>query len=143
MKDKQLVFVDSDVIISSLISKSGASFLLLYKTAGHFYISNVSRKEIAIVAKRLKILFKKNEELIPPQIHEVKLSKTLSYIKKAYGTYVKDIHDAHIVAGTIASKSRFLMTYNLKHFHQDKIKQDFNIIILTPGQYLQYLRSLS
>ena len=67
--------------------------------------------------------------------------KSFTSLKKIYGGYVSDIKDIHIVAGAVISKADFLISYNLKHYHQDKIKQDFKIILLTPARFLQYLRS--
>ncbi len=55
MKEKLTIFLDSDVIISSLISKKGAAFLLVNNKKTEKYISNVSFKEIKVVMKRLKL----------------------------------------------------------------------------------------
>lgn len=75
------VFTDSDVIISSLISSSGASHLLLESAEStKFFVSNISTKELKKV---------------------------------------------------------------IRHFKVDKILKDFNIIVTTPGKFLQYLRSQS
>jgi len=54
------VFVDSDVIISSLLSSSGAAHFLLHNTdAVKPCISNLSLQEIRIVVERLAIDSKK------------------------------------------------------------------------------------
>ena len=55
--------------------------------------------------------------------------------------YIYDPYDGHIIAGARQGKARFLLTFNLKDFNREKIKRDFNIILMTPGMYLQFLRS--
>lgn len=124
------IFVDSDVVISSLISTNGAAFQLLNSKNDLIkIISNLSQKELKIVMARLNI-----DKPLP--ILEIINIKNI----KKYSVYSTDPNDSHIVAGADQSKSRFLITYNLKHYKIDKIKQDLKIIVMTPGTFLQYLR---
>lgn len=46
------------------------------------------------------------------------------------------------MAGAVEIKAKFLLTYNIRHFQRQKISEDFGIVVFTPAQYLQYLRSL-
>ena len=55
MKKSDKIFVDSDVIVSSLISQQGAAHLLINKSNLNLYISNFSYKELKIVCRRLKL----------------------------------------------------------------------------------------
>ena len=71
------------------------------------------------------------------------IEKTQHEIKERYKDYVEDLNDAHIVAGAAESKAHFLITYNIRDFKIEKIKKDFDIIVLTPGMFLQYLRSIT
>lgn len=137
------VFVDSDVVISSLISQKGAAHLLLGEKISKvkFYISNFSFKEQKIVVKRLKINQKKFQDLVKKRLTVVRSKTTAGQIKKEYQVYAIDSNDTHIVAGAEKSKAKFLITYSQRHFKEDKIKQDLNILVLTPAQFLQYLRS--
>lgn len=137
-----IVFVDSDVIISSLISVSGASHLLLQFQGLKLYISNFSLKELQRVVDKLGIPQKELDLLVRRRFKVVKLEETVAEIKDKYKEYVYDINDTHIVAGAKASKARFLISYNIKDFNLNKIKNDFNVIVMTPGKLLQYLRSL-
>ncbi len=123
------VFVDSDVVISSLISNTGAASELINNLDIKKIISNLSIKESEIVKLRLNI----NKPL--PMLETIVIDNV-----KKYSTYSIDPNDAHIVAGADQAKVRFLITYNLKHYKIDKIKRDLNIIIMTPGMFLQYLR---
>lgn len=125
------VFIDSGVVISSLISNTGAAFKLINSEHELIrIISNLSVKELRIVMGRLSI--KK------PLPHF-----SIQKIKKVdkYAAYSTDKNDAHIIAGTHQSGARFLITYNLKHYKSEKIKRELNIIVITPGAFLQYLRS--
>lgn len=136
------VFVDSDVIISSLISATGAAHLLLNESKSNFLISNISRKEIKGVVSRLKISQDKLQSLVKRKLKIIKLAQDVKKIKEDFRDYTSDVNDSHIVAGAAKAKTKFLLTYNLRHFNAQKIKEDFDITVLTPAQYLQYLRSL-
>jgi predicted nucleic acid-binding protein len=137
------IFVDSDVIISSLISERGAAYLLIHKNKLDLFVSNLSVKEIGIVLKRLRYSKNKLRSLIRDKFKQVRLKEGVEGIKKQFGEYVLDFNDAHIVAGAQEAKAKFLVSYNIKDFKIDKIKKDFGIIVTTPANFLQYLRSLS
>ncbi len=136
------VFVDSDVIISSLISEKGAAHLLLNEQESNFVISSVSRKEVEKVANRLGIEQDELQVLIKKRLKIIKLAPDLKKIKSDFKDYASDPNDTHIIAGASRAKAKFLLTYNLKHFKRQKINEDLGIVVLTPAQYLQYLRSL-
>ena len=142
MKKKITVFVDSDVVISSLISKLGAAHFLINEISFKFFISNISLKELKIVGERLGLKNEALERLVKKQFYIIQLKTDLKKIKEKYKDYVMDINDSHIIAGAVKSKAKFLVTYNLRHFNADKIKRDFNLLIMTPARFLQYLRSL-
>ncbi|MCL4392545.1 PIN domain-containing protein [Patescibacteria group bacterium] len=136
------VFLDTDVIISSFLSSSGASYYLINESLNitEFYISNFSVKEIEIVTKRLKIQNKLKD--LKSKLNVTDLDYKSSDIKKLFGKYVYDINDAHIVIAAKQSHSRFLLTYNIKDYDLNLIKKDLDITILEPGVFIQYLRSI-
>lgn len=136
------VFVDSDVVISSLLSQKGAAYLLLNQQKDSFIISNISQKELEKVIDRLGINPDKLQTLIKKRFKVVKLGGNIIRIKNDFEIYSSDPNDIHIVAGATKAKAKFLLTYNLKHFQKQKIYDDLGIIVLTPAQYMQYLRSL-
>ena len=135
------VFLDTDVVISSSISSKGAAYILLSEKRVEKYISTLSIKEIRTVAKRLSIV-KNDIDSVIKNCKTITLSDSIATIKRGFKNYVFDEDDSHIVAGAVSSKSHFLITYNLKDYNRNKIKEDFNIIILSPALFLQYLRSL-
>ena len=137
------VFVDSDVIISSLISSTGSAFLLLNQTGDiEFYISNISMEELERVMERLNLDASNLKRLAKKRFTIFQLGKTAEEVKKQFSDYVLDIDDAHIVAGAVRAKVQFLISYNTKHFKSDKLRKNFNIILSTPANFIQYLRSL-
>ena len=140
MNRQIVIFIDSDVVISSLISKKGAGYLLINDDSCKKVISNYSQKEINVVIARLK-LSKKEFRRIKNKLDEITLTQKILLIKKQYSGYVNDTNDSHIIAGAIKSKSKFLITYNIRHYKIENIKRAFGIITLTPGLFLQYLRN--
>ncbi|MDO8638092.1 MAG: PIN domain-containing protein [Candidatus Daviesbacteria bacterium] len=137
------VFLDSDVVISSLISQKGAAYFLIQEKINlKLIISNISQEELSRVAIKLSIGQDKTSKLIKEKLKVIQIRKKSEHLKKIFGDYVTDLNDAHIIAGAEKAKVRFLISYNIKHFQIDKIKQDFNIIVTTPANFLQYLRSL-
>jgi putative PIN family toxin of toxin-antitoxin system len=136
------VFVDSDVIISSLISKTGAAYSLLNDIKQvEFYVSNLSIAELEKVVIRPHLKIEGLHHLIDSRLRTINISSSLKMVKKEYADYVSDENDAHIVAGAKEAQANFLVSYNVRHFKPEKLRQDFQIILLTPGMFLQYLRS--
>ena len=136
---KITVFVDSDVVISSILSKNGTANMLTKSSSFIRIISTISLQEIRIVGSRLKLDSENIErEFVKYKI--LKMGMTNKLINDQYGRYVIDPND---VAGAFIAKTQFLSTYNTKHYKIEQIKRDLNIIVLPPGMILQYLRSRS
>ena len=135
------VFIDSDVVISSLLSSAGAAYFFLNQSEIKPVISSISQKELQIVVKRMGLKEENLEILIKNRIEVFSIKKEVKQVEKKYETYVTDINDTHIVAGAHSAKVKYLISYNLKHFKTDKIKDELNILLLTPALFLQYLRS--
>lgn len=110
------VFVDSDVVISSLLSSKGASSFLINNQSGRFIISNISRVELERVAGRLGIAIDRLKELIKNKLRVIRINADLPTIQRDFQNYTTDLDDAHIVAGAKQAKAKFLITYNLRHF---------------------------
>lgn len=134
------VFLDTDVLISALLSQKGASYKLINDTKFKKIISKTITEEINEVSRRenvnkgaVRAILKKTK-IIPLFLSKEKLLKT-------YSKYVFDEEDSHVVAGAYISKSNFLLTHNIKHYHVVKIKNDLGIKVMRPGDFLQYLRS--
>lgn len=140
MKDL-VVFVDTDVVISSLISKTGAAYLLLQKNKKvDLWLSNFSETEITGIIDRLKLNLR-DWQKCKNYFKFARLDQNIKMLRRKYQTYTMDIDDAHIIAGAMATGSGYLLTYNIRHYFVEKLKE-LNIIVLTPGQFLQYLRTI-
>ena len=140
MKIDFRVFVDSDVIISSFLSKTGAAYLLTHSKLVAPIVSQYSMQEIKKVCTRLKISMKHTNSAFK-NYRQIIIPTDLKIIRTQYKKYTLDENDAHIIAGSVVAKVTFLVTYNLKHYKTEKIKRDFGITILTPAVFLQYTRS--
>jgi len=138
---KLRLYTDSDVIISSLISQSGAASFIFSLKNINFFASNYSKKETKIVVERLGLKEGKVNELFGKKLEVVLLEDDLEKIKEKFTDCVTDKNDAHIVAGAVKAKAQFLISYNLRHYKADKIKTDFGMLLMTPAMFLQYLRS--
>lgn len=131
------VFLDSDVLVSSCLSDTGAASLLLNQDTLIKFYTNIQEKELQIVFKRLSISPTKLSETL----QKCALIDLKSPNLNLYSTHTTDLNDRHIVAGAVASNTRCLISYNIKHFQIETIKRDFGINTLTPAQFLQFLRS--
>lgn len=134
------VYLDSDVVISAMISNNGAAYFLINHTLVEKIISPSSKSEIEHVMQRLNIPQRKLEILLQTKVR-VLSNRARKSKQVEFDRYAKDPRDEHIVAGALAAKVNFLITYNLKDYNIEKIKQDLDILVITPALFLQYLRS--
>jgi predicted nucleic acid-binding protein len=135
------VFIDTDVLITSLISKTGASYFLIKKTNVKLVASNFSKDEAYRVVKRLNLSKTSLDKTLKNRFSSTTIKEPMKKVKTKYQKYVLDINDAHIVAGAKEAQAKFLITYNIKHFDVEKIKNDLKILVMRPAQFLQYTRS--
>lgn len=138
--EKLKVFLDADVIIASLLSFKGASYLVLLHPSIQKVISGTIAKEVEEVVKRHGIDYGKKKRAFK-NLTTASLTITKQLLRETYPKYVFDEEDSHVVAGAALTKTPFLLTHNLRHYNREKIKRDFKIIVLRPGEFLQYLRS--
>ena len=129
------VFLDADVIISSLLSKTGASYEIINRTKVIKVISKIVKNEIEEVAKRLG-LFHEPKKLYK-NLKIVSVNATKEDVLKSYQEYVFDREDSHVVAGAKKSKSKFLLTHNIKHYNVNKINSDLGIKVIKPNNFFQ------
>lgn len=132
-------YLDTDVVISSMISSTGAAYYLIHHSSIKKYLSQESKLEIEKVATRLSL----SQSALDHNISQIKLSSKKSQPSKinSYGKYVFDRDDAHIVAGAVQTNVDFLITYNTRDYKLELIKQELDIMVMKPGMVLQYLRS--
>ncbi|KKS98168.1 MAG: hypothetical protein UV73_C0003G0110 [Candidatus Gottesmanbacteria bacterium GW2011_GWA2_43_14] len=136
------VFLDTDVIISSLLSKTGASFNVINIPKIEKIITNTVSQEVKEVGERLNIEAQSTVKILN-NLKTIALDMTKKDLIKNYGDYVIDEKDSHLVAGAYLSKSKFLLSHNSRHYKANKIENDLRIIVIKPGNFLQYLRSIN
>lgn len=134
------VFLDTDVVISALLSDTGASYQLINDTKVKRIISKTIKEEITKVSRR-KNIGKTAVRIILKKTKAIPLFLSKEKVLRMYSKYVIDAEDSHVVAGAHISKSDFLLTHNIRHYHVIKIKNDLGIKVIRPGDFLQYLRS--
>lgn len=132
------VFLDTDVVISALLSRKGASFEIVTDTKIKKVVSKAVKEELDKVTKRKAIIKRKSVE---QKLKVISLGLTKEKTREDFSPYVFDEKDSHVVAGAQKSKSKFLLTHNTKHYKSEKIKKDLDILVMKPGGFLQYLRS--
>lgn len=136
------VFLDTDVIISSLLSKTGASANLISNPKIEKIITNTIEQEIIEVSQRLNI-DNQNTNSTLKKIKIISLSISKKVLLKNYAEHVIDEKDTHVVAGAHKSKSKFLLSHNSRHYKVNKIENTIGVLVIKPGNFLQYLRSIN
>lgn len=140
MEQYKRVFLDTDVIISALISKKGASYAISTNKEIQKATTESIKKEVKNVSKRLNLRPPSKKLFADFEKSRKKIAK--SKVITTYSEYVTDKHGSHVLAGAVKTKSNFLLTYNIRHYKVDAIKRDFDIIVTKPGLYLQTRRNL-
>lgn len=139
---KVKVFIDSDVIISSLLSQTGASNSILNNADLKSFISNFSQEELNRIVDKLGVDKSMLKGLLKSRLKTIKVKLGKEEVLAQFSKYTYDIGDGHIVAGATTAKAKILVTFNTKDYKIKEIKQDFGIRVMRPGELLQYLRSL-
>ena len=130
------IVIDTNVFISSLKSRRGASFKLLYEALRNKFQQNISSTlifEYESVAKRSAM----NIELSYNQIDSIlnMLCKWSNHCQVYFlwRPFLKDANDDFVLELAIESNSEYIITYNVKDFRGiDK----FNIKAITPKEFL-------
>ena len=139
---KVSVFLDTDVIISSLLSRTGASYNVINNPKIEKEITSSIEKEVKEVSKRLNISEQYTNKTLK-KVRVMTIGMTKNDLMKNYKDYVIDEEDIHVVAGAHKSKSKFLLSHNSRHYKINKIEIDLGILVIKPGNFLQYLRSIN
>ncbi len=137
MKSRTTLFLDSDVVLSALLSPRGAAQMLMHQASVIRFTSDLAIVEQSNVIEKFGIDLQEYQNL-------KKLFFVTPVMKDDVKKFTRAVFhplDAHIVAGAVASKAKFLVTYSLKDYRAEVINKSWNIIVITPGFLLQYLRS--
>ncbi|MCH7640844.1 putative toxin-antitoxin system toxin component, PIN family [Patescibacteria group bacterium] len=136
------VFFDASVILAGLMSKTGGSAVLLrlsekgkLKTAtSRLVLEEVKRNIKKKLSKRQLIVFAEWLKKAKPQVVAVSQNEIKKYKE------IVASKDAHVIAGAVKTKVKYLVTLDKKHLlkiNQEKTSLSFKI--LTPGDLINLL----
>ena len=134
---KQLIVIDTNVILSALQSNKGKSFELISKILEdvfNFAISVPLILEYEAVLKRKldRTIFTDSDiEDFINYLCKVGIKTKLFYL---WRPYLKDPFDDHVLEVTIQSNASTIVTYNKKDF---KEAENLGLKILTPKEFLE------
>ncbi len=130
------IVIDTNVLISALKSKRGASYRLIVSLPDNLYTPNVSVPlfiEYEAVAKRQGLI--SNLSLVEiDAILDYFLSK--SSIRKVFylwRPFLKDPKDDLVLELAVESRSQYIVTFNIKDF---KGVEKFGIKAITPQEFI-------
>ena len=138
------VFLDSSVLISGIISQTGASSAILdLGEAGEIII--VISKGVLIETDRVfeikfPTLIGDFREFIKNLSPAVVDDPTLKEIREAENVIERD--DAPILAAAKRENIHYLVSLDLKHFHVPKVRQYLKCPVVTPAQFLTEFRDI-
>ena len=131
------VVIDTNVLISALKSKQGASYKLIMALPKGLFVPNVSVPlflEYESVAKRQGLISKLSSQEID-SILEYFLSK--SSIRKIFflwRPFLKDPKDDLVLEVAVESQSEYIITFNTMDF---KGCSKFGIKVVTPQEFIR------
>jgi len=131
-----MITIDTNVVISALKSKRGASYKLMMLLPEDLFMPNISAPlfiEYKSVAKREGLVANLTQQEVDA-ILDYYLSK--SKIHKIYylwRPFLKDSKDDLVLEVAVTSKSRYIITFNKKDF---KGCEKFGISAVTPYEYI-------
>ena len=138
------VFLDSSVLISGVISQTGASSAILdLGEAGEIIIilsQGVLIETDRVFEKKFPGLIGNFREFMKNLSPIVTDDPTAQEIREAEQVINKD--DAPILAAAKNEGVHFMVSLDTKHFHSPKVRQYLKSPIVTPGQFLTEFRKI-
>jgi len=139
MKDNTII-MDTNVLFAGLYSSSGASFQILrlldarkIKTV----ISTTLLFEYEDVLKREQTILELSHKQVDIILDNICTFSKFQKIYFLWRPYLKDPKDDHVLEVAVASKTKTIVTYNLKDF---KLIEKFGIQAITPSNYLEVIK---
>jgi len=134
------IIIDTNVLVSALRSKQGASYKLISLLSYDVYEHAVS---VPLVLEYEDVLLRDVSvvDLTESDIKQfIDIVVALAHRVKVYflwRPYLKDPKDDHVLELAVAAESDAIVTYNKKDFKG--VKKDFGIEVLTPYEYLKQM----
>jgi len=141
LMNKVNVVIDTNVLISALKSKKGASHKLLLLLADDVYSPNISVPlfvEYESVAKRVGLLKELEESDIDSILDYILKKSNIRKIFYLWRPFLKDQKDDMVLEVAVESQSEYIITFNTRDFSGCS---KFGIKIVTPYEFMK-LRGL-
>lgn len=135
------IVIDTNIIVSALKSKNGASNKLLSLIGTNKFITHIS---VPLMLEYEEVLHPLFESLGTQKINDI-LNYICAVSKKVKIYYLwrpklKDPKDELVLELAVASNSKYILTYNQKDF---KGVEKFGIEAITPKEFLQLMGVIS
>ncbi|MCK5665854.1 MAG: putative toxin-antitoxin system toxin component, PIN family [Thiotrichaceae bacterium] len=130
------IVIDTNVLISALKSKQGASYKLLISLPDNLFVPNVSVPlfiEYESVAKKTGLLSNLNSEEIDSILDYFLSKSSVREIFYLWRPYLKDPKDDLVLEVAVESKSKYIVTFNKRDF---KGCDKFGIQAVTPQEFM-------
>ena len=136
-KKKYKVVIDTNVFISALKSKRGASFKLLFDTSREKFEQNISP---SLIFEYESVAERDSSNIV---LSDFEIDSILDMICKwsikceiyfLWRPYLKDPKDDFVLELAVESQSDFIITYNKNDF---KGTEKFGVKVLTPKEFLK------
>jgi len=139
MKDN-IIIMDTNVLFSGLYSSTGASFQILRLLDARKIkpvISTTLLFEYEDVLKREQTVLNLSHKQVDTVLDNICALSNFQEIYFLWRPYLKDPKDDHVLEVAVASKTKIIVTHNLKDF---KGVEKFGIQAITPGNYLEVIK---
>ena len=139
MKDNAII-LDTNVLFAGLYSSTGASFQILrLLDAGTIkpVISTTLLFEYEDVLKRKQTVLELSHKQVDMILDNICALSKFQEIYFLWRPYLRDPKDDHVLEVAVASKTKTIITHNLKDF---KGVEKFGIKATTPGNFLEVIK---
>ena len=139
MSNIHKIIIDTNVIISALLSKRGASYKLMYQITRKDFEVSVS---VPLVAEYEKVAVEHIENLrftVEEVVKYIDFICSIAKKRKIYylwRPYLRDPKDDMVLELAVASGCKYLITFNKKDFRGI---EKFGILALTPKEFLDLI----
>ncbi len=132
--------MDTNVLFAGLYSSTGASFQILKRLNRSEIKSVISTPllfEYEDVLKREQTILELSHNQVDVIIDNICALSDFQDIYFLWRPYLKDSKDDHVLEVAVASKTKTILTHNIKDF---KGIEKFGIEAITPGKYLEAIK---
>ncbi len=139
MKDN-VIIMDTNVLFAGLYSSTGASFQILRLLDDRKIkpiVSTTLLFEYEDVLKREQTILGLSNKQVDIILDNICVLSKFQEIYFLWRPYLKDPKDDHILEVAVASKTKIIVTHNLKDF---KGVEKFGIKAITPSNYLGVIK---